>query len=261
MTVGERRPNDGPGWGHWTCQLFDGLLAVVVAPTCSACGCLLDRPSRGPVCAGCWCAIRLLTPPLCDTCGVPVASWRPSDLVDARCARCRRLPGRAVTQARSVGDYSGALRTILHALKYGRQRSLAPALGRLMRRHGESVLAGVDCAVPVPLHRSRRRQRGFNQATDLAVHLGPPVRHALRRVRRTSPQAGLPAARRQINVRGAFALRWRAARHVEKRVVLLVDDIWTTGATIEACARVLRRAGALEVRAITAARANRRPPL
>ncbi len=253
-----RRPGDRRWWVEWPGALGDGLLAVIVAPRCSACECLLDRPTQGPVCARCWCAIRPLTPPLCGLCGAALPSWRPDSRPTMRCRRCR-LP-RSVARARSVGEYDGALRTILHALKYGRQRSLTPALAGLMRRHAESLMHGVDYTVPVPLHRSRRRARGFNQAADLAAGLGPPVLHALRRVRRTMPQVELPAARRHANVRGAFALRRLGGRRVESRVVLLVDDIWTTGATLEACARVLRRAGAREIRAITAARATGRPP-
>jgi ComF family protein len=112
--------------------------------------------------------------------------------------------------------------------------------------------------VPVPLHPWRRLRRGFNQAADLAAQLDVPVVHALRRVRWTAPQAGLTAAARRRNVRTAFALAapWlRPAAPLEQRVVLLVDDVRTTGATLDACARVLRAAGAREVRALTAARA------
>jgi ComF family protein len=105
----------------------------------------------------------------------------------------------------------------------------------------------------VPLHRSRRRERGFNQAADLAGHLGLPVRHALRRTRATAPQTGLPSAQRHRNVRRAFRVT-RDGRAVAGSTVVLVDDVSTTGATLEACARVLKEAGAREVRALTAAR-------
>ena len=115
------------------------------------------------------------------------------------------------------------------------------------------MLCGADAAVPVPLHASRRRERGFDQATHLACHVGLPVVHALRRVRPTAVQASLPAARRHGNVRGAFAAR-RAAATVRGRIVVLVDDVSTTGATLEACARALGDAGTREVRALTAAR-------
>ena len=122
-----------------------------------------------------------------------------------------------------------------------------------MRGRGADVLDGAVCVIPVPLHPSRRRQRGFNQAADLARHLGLPVVPALRRVRATATQTGLPAAQRHRNVRDAFAVT-RAARGLAGTVVVLVDDVSTTGATLEACARVLKEAGVREVRALTAAR-------
>jgi ComF family protein len=145
------------------------------------------------------------------------------------------------------------LRAIVHALKYEGRRSLARPLGRLMRERGADMLDGASCAVPVPLHASRRRHRGFNQAADLARHLGLPVVGALRRDRATEAQAGLPAGRRHRNVQGAFAAT-RAARALHSHTVVLVDDVSTTGATLDACARALKDAGVSEVRALTAAR-------
>jgi ComF family protein len=110
----------------------------------------------------------------------------------------------------------------------------------------------------VPLHPSRRRERGFNQAADLAKRLRVPVCPALRRIRATSAQSSLPACRRHGNVRGAFALT-RAAQTLAGATVVLVDDVSTTGATLEACARALKDGGVAEVRALTAARVVTRP--
>jgi ComF family protein len=158
----------------------------------------------------------------------------------------------------AIGAYDGALRDIIQALKYGGRRSVARPLARLMARHGSEVLRGADCLVPVPLHRSRQRVRGFNQAAEIARGIGLPVVHALVRARPTASQTDLPAARRHANVRHAFrAARRRFLRRpsdVHGRCVVLVDDVCTTGATLEACARALRAAGAREVRALTAAR-------
>jgi len=151
-----------------------------------------------------------------------------------------------------VGTYEAALRSIVHALKYDARRSLARPLAALMRQHGRDLLDGADYAVPVPLHASRRRERGFNQAADLARHLGLPVVNALRRVRRTPSQTGLPAAQRHRNVRDAFHAA--DVRRLANTIVVLVDDVCTTGATLEACARTLKAAGVREVRALTAAR-------
>jgi ComF family protein len=170
----------------------------------------------------------------------------------ARCPRCRRTV-RRIDRARAIGEYGGVLQSIIHALKYEGRRSLASALGALMRERGAEMLADADAVVPVPLHGSRRRERGFNQATDLARHLGVPVVHALRRVRATGSQTGLPAAQRHRNMRGAFATT-AAAGTLKHSVVVIVDDVSTTGATLESCARTLKEAGVREVRALTAAR-------
>jgi ComF family protein len=257
---------------------LDAVLSVVFAPACAACDGPLDSPTRGPVCEHCWGSILPLTPPLCDACGDPLATWRtvhradagPHHLTDGpddldggpkgppygphhvRCARCRRQ-NRRIVITRAIGSYDGALRAIVHAFKYDGRRSLAATLGTLMQARGADVLRGANAAVPVPLHPSRRRERGFDQASDLARQVGLPVVHALRRIRPTAVQASLPAARRHGNVRGAFAVR-SAVAALNGRIVVLVDDVSTTGATLEACARALAEAGVREVRALTAAR-------
>jgi ComF family protein len=169
-----------------------------------------------------------------------------------RCARCRRGVS-VVDRARAIGAYDGALRAIIQALKYDARRSLARPLAELMRARGAAVIDGAHCAVAVPLHPSRRRARGFNQAHDLARHLGLPVLRALRRVRATPTQTGLPAAQRRRNMRDAFAPT-RAAGRLSGGVVVLIDDVSTTGATLDACALVLKQIGVAEVRALTAAR-------
>ena len=230
----------------------DAVLSVVFAPACAACGELLEHPTRGPVCATCWHSILPLTPPLCNSCGDPLPTWRVISVPLARCPRCRRAQ-RDVDRARAIGSYDGALRAIVHALKYEGRRSLARPLAELMKDRGADVLAGSDGLVPVPLHHSRRRTRGFNQALDLARHLGLPVWQALRRVRATPTQTGLPASQRHRNVRDAFALT-QVGRGLAGSTLVLVDDVSTTGATLEACARALKKAGVREVRALTAAR-------
>jgi ComF family protein len=237
--------------------LADSLIAVVVSPACAACSAPLARPTHGAVCAQSWSAVLPFTPPFCHHCGDPLPSWRVISLEAATCARCRRRRSH-ISSMRAVGMHSGALRTIVHALKYGGRPSVARPLARLMAASAPALLDGVDLVVPVPPHRSRHRARGFNQAEELARHLETGcVVKALRRTRPTPSQTDLPEAQRHANVRGAFALR--AGRTVTDCCVLLVDDVCTTGATLEACAAVLAEAGAREVRALTAARVVSRP--
>jgi ComF family protein len=228
--------------------LLEGLLALTLAPACAVCDALLDRPTAGPVCALCWARVTRLTPPLCDRCGDP----RPTGGAGTttRCRRCRTRRS-AVGRARAVGPYEGRLREIIHLFKYDRRATLARPLATLMRQHGSDVLGDADWVVPVPLHPRRRRARGFNQAAELAHRLGPPVLDALKRTTATPPQMELPAARRHQNVRGAFAVPSRRRGDLRGARVVLVDDVATTGATLEACGQVLRACGVREIRALT----------
>ena len=260
--MGQRRTLRG-GWTRTSVVLTDianALTAAVLSPGCAACGRVLDRPCDGPVCAACWNAIRVMTPPLCRTCGDSLPSWRTVSLAAGMCAACRRR-SRWIDLGRASGQYEGSLRDIIHAFKYGGRRSLARPLGALMRRAGQELLDGASCTVPVPLHPWRRFVRGFNQASDLARELGLPVVPALRRERATAPQAGLKHAARHRNVRGAFRPSPLVSGRVRRalltdRIVVLADDVSTTGATLDACARALKEAGVREVRALTAARAT-----
>jgi ComF family protein len=165
---------------------------------------------------------------------------------------------RTIARCRAIGGYEGVLRAIVHALKYDGRRSLAAPLAERMRERGNWVLQDAVAVVPVPLHSSRRRQRGFNQAADLARHIGLPVAPILRRVRATADQTTLAAGQRHGNVRGAFAAT-RDAGALSGRIVVVIDDVSTTGATLEACARPLLESGIAEVRALTAARVVTRP--
>jgi ComF family protein len=204
-------------------SMADAILSALLAPPCAVCGHILDHPLAGAVCGTCWASIA------------PSAS---------------SFSLRTIPLAQAIGAYDATLREVLHALKYDGRRSVAPPLSRMMAVHGRQVLQGADVVVPVPLHRRRQRQRGFNQAEDLARGLGLPVARALRRVRATQPQVDLPADERRENVKDAFTIH----RPVNGAIIVLVDDVATTGATLEACARVLRDAGAKELRALTAAR-------
>ena len=171
------------------------------------------------------------------------------------CATCTSDPPH-YDYARSAALYGGPLREAIHALKFAGRRALAGPLGDLASEQCvRSLPDGIDALIPVPLARERERERGFNQATLLAQRIGKrldvPVRPRwLARIRATRPQSDLSAAERRANVRGAF----RASDHVRGCHVLLVDDILTTGATLDACARALRDAGARRVGVLTVAR-------
>jgi len=204
-------------------------VAVVLAPVCAACREPLEQPTRGAVCDVCWSTAVPVVPLGCDS--IPPA----------------------ITLATAIGPYEGRLRDIIHALKYDPRPTIARHLGLRMRQAGAPVLVGADVVVPVPLHRTRERARGFNQARTLAIHLGLPLSDALARRRKTESQADLPAERRRANVDGAFSVRPQSL--VKDRIVVLVDDVRTTGATLTACATALLDAGAVEVRALTAAKA------
>jgi|Laugresu1bdmlbdd_1035124.scaffolds.fasta_scaffold17609_3 ComF family protein len=218
------------------------LLASLFEPPCAACARPLSHPLDGAVCEQCWASVS----------GGALLTDFPR--------------GHGIDWAGAVAHYDGRLRDIIHALKYEGRRSLAKPLGGLMRERGAKLLVGADAVVPVPLHPRRERERGFNQADDLARQLGLPVVPLLRRVKFTTSQIELPAGARHQNVRDAFAIAGgradqlrqgyggqEAGRHIFS-VVVLVDDVSTTGATLDACARVLKHAGVKEVRALTAAR-------
>lgn len=185
------------------------------------------------------------------------------------CRPCRVAPP-AFERAIAYGLYTGTMRSLLHLLKYEGLEPVAGRLGALMAAQLHSVpgFASEMLIIPVPLFKARKRQRGFNQAELLAGAVlqslrqlrpewkGTLARNVLTRRRATESQAGLSQSERRRNLRGAFFVS--DAEQVKTRHVLLVDDIYTTGATARACAQVLRRAGAASVTVVTAARAQRR---
>ena len=163
--------------------IADSLIAVLIAPRCAACDTPLDRPTRGAVCGRCWNAIVPLTPPLCRQCGDPLPSWRVISLDASTCPRCRRI-GSAVSSARAIGTYDGALRVILHALKYGKRPSVAGPLARLMLASAGDLVS----------RRESRRPRAVTPAAAARTRFQPGRRTGeapgSRMEERAAPDAG-----------------------------------------------------------------------
>lgn len=231
-------------------------LDAVLPPRCLRCGSTVD--AVGALCPACWGAMDFLGPPLCICCGYPFEfDLGPGTLCGA-CARDRPAYGRA----RAVLRYDDASKDLILAFKHADRTDGAPAYGAWLARAGAELLAEAELIVPVPLHWSRLFARRYNQAALLALALGrasglPVIPDLLRRRRRTPSQGRLSAHARRRNVAGAFSIGPAQGSAVAGRRVLLIDDVLTTGATAEACTRVLQRAGAEAVDVLTLARVVR----
>jgi ComF family protein len=239
---------------HAAHRLGRAVVDGVLPPRCLACGVTVDNADA--LCSNCWAGMTFFAPPWCARCGLPFPHPIGEGTVCADCARGQMSWDRACAVLR----YDKNSRRLVLSLKHGDHTHLASALGRWMQRTGSDMLAGVDLLVPVPLHWTRLFSRRYNQAGLLAhaIHAagGPAVAPDwLVRRRRTPSQGRLGPAARIRNIRGAFSLR--PGRSVKDKRVVIVDDVLTTGATVEECARVLRRGGAEFIGVLTFARALR----
>jgi ComF family protein len=235
------------------------LLDLVLPPLCLRCGTVVDEPQA--LCAACWGAITFLSSPCCETCGVPF----PHPLPDgSRCAGClQRRPH--FDRARSAFVYDDASRLLVVGFKNADRIDATRAYAAWLVRAGGSDLRRVDLIVPVPLHRYRLWRRRYNQSALLAQavarQVGIPYRpDVLVRRRATPSQGGLSRAARARNVRAAFWVPRPARTEISGQAVALIDDVFTTGATVEECARTLRAAGARSVFVLTLARVIRDLP-
>ena len=263
-------------------QIAESLFAVLFPSDCRICGAPLVKIARLPVCLPCLDAMQPIQGGTCAICGERLFSPHAfagtqgcageGSENEPRCGLCRRIEPPFV-RALAYGSYEGGLRELIHLLKYGRVLPAANVLGRMLWEAiaalEPEIATGVITVIPVPLHRAKFRQRGYNQAELIAraaLKINPArdrdkdkdndrfrlsVNRLIRK-RDTSSQTGFTAHQRRANLRGAFAVTH--PEEIKGREVLLVDDVYTTGATASECSLVLRRAGASKVWVATVAR-------
>ena len=249
------RPDGGRRLAEAATRLGRAALDLVFPPVCLACRRATEGGGRG-LCGACWGATRFIERPFCERLGLPFAQDLGTGLLSPDAMAHPPVFGRARAVARFE---DGPARRLMHGLKYGDRLDLARPLGAWMARAGAELLAESDIIVPIPLHRGRLWRRQFNQAAVLAGEVSrlsgvawDPM--ALRRVKATASQVGMTRPQRIANVQGAFAVVPERAWAVAGRRVLLVDDVLTTGSTLNAAARALLRAGAAGVDVLVFAR-------
>jgi ComF family protein len=228
-------------------------LDLALPPLCPACREPLG--DGGGLCATCWSGLSFIAPPYCERLGIPFVYDPGPGILSMQAI----ADPPAYTRARAAVRYDDIARDLVHAFKYADRLDLAPLMGRWMAQAGDALLADADALVPVPLHWRRLWARRFNQAAALAKVMagtsGVPLwLDALKRTRATARQVGLARAERAKNVQGAFRVPAERRADVKGRRLVLVDDVLTTGATVDTCARALLRAGARQVDVIVFAR-------
>jgi ComF family protein len=235
-------------------RLASSVIDILLPPRCLSCGAAVTQAAT--LCADCWRGLTFLGAPCCACCGLPFEFDLGESVLCGDCAR--RQP--AFDRARAALRYDDASRKLILGFKHGDRLHPAAAFGHWLKRAGAELIRDADLAVPVPLHWTRLFARRYNQAAVLAQALraagGPPVApDALIRTRRTPPQGKGNREARRRNVAAAFAVK--PDRDMRGKRILLIDDVFTTGATASECARVLKRRGAALVDVLTLARTVR----
>ncbi len=241
------------------------LLDVALPPVCIHC----HKPiaAHGHLCAPCWQSVHFITHPLCDATGLPLPYDSQPLVSGLRKKRSKQLSAQALAhppdydRARAVALFNDVLRSLIHGLKYSDRREGLGLFGRWLLLAGRELLEDADLIMPVPLYRGRLWQRRFNQSALLSLELhkltGVPVDVlALKRHRATRSQVGLSEQARRANVTGAFTLSPKHRTQIEHKNILLIDDVLTTGSTVDACTRALKKAGAAKVDVLVLARAG-----
>ncbi|MGE3335644.1 MAG: ComF family protein [Rhodospirillaceae bacterium] len=227
------------------------LLNAVLPPQCLACNAVVDTP--GHLCGACFGRFTFITPPHCGICGLPLDQTITDDLICGACVVERPVYG----QARAAFIYDEHSRPLVLKLKHGDRTDMAVHLARWLQRSGREIIAAADVLVPVPLHRWRLLMRAYNQSALLAHAVGklsgkPVAADVLTRTKATPPQGGLSRSERRRNVAKAFGVRRQGP--IDRKRVLLIDDVLTSGATANACALTLMQAGAAAVDVLALAR-------
>ncbi len=251
--TGNVRDWTDPGAGPERSTVGQKLLDFLYPPRCLKCD--AATATGAGLCGMCWLDVSFVEAPYCGSCG------RPFELdpgIDTLCALCIAEEP-TFDRMRSALIYDDASRSLVTGFKYADRTDRAPVFGKWLARAGTELIETCDLIVPVPLHRSRLLSRRFNQSALLAQALGaealvPVGVDVLQRTRRTKQQVGLTPAKRHRNVRGAFDVRPKAVNLVKDKVIILVDDVVTSGATVEASIRALRKAGARAVDVLCLAR-------
>ena len=227
----------------------------MLPPVCTVCGVRLPIEETGCFCVSCHAGIRFVEPPFCRICGFEVFGV---DDNNPLCGKCLEdLPPYVI--ARSVVRYEPQVQKLIHKLKYGSDLSVVPGIMELISRCDMTEFADIDCIVMVPLHLQRLRRRGLNQAAVLARlffadRLSFIQPDWLVRTRNTVPQTELGRAARRRNLKNAFFVR--TAKKIQGATVCLVDDVFTTGTTVNECSKVIMESGADKVKVLTLARVN-----
>ena len=222
----------------------------LLPPQCPVCRARLEN--SGQLCPGCWQTLDMIAPPYCDRLGIPFALPGSGKPVSARALA--NPP--EYDRARAAVLYNDPARRLVLGLKYRDRHDYIAIMVRMMVSAGGELLKDADLILPVPLHWTRLWSRRFNQSVQLASAISrithiPVLLTGLDRIRRTPRQVGLTGQQRRRNVSGAFVVRDQAVPMISRRRVILVDDVLTTGATVEACAQVLRKSGAARVDILT----------
>ena len=226
--------------------MIDAILNLVFPQSCVLCQSPVRERRWSVACPDCWDRLEPISRPFCPQCGTP------APVIEGLCGLCRR-GDYAFDFARSLFLFTDPMRGILHHFKYSGRVSLARPLGRRLRTHMQEEGFAATLALPVPLHRARERERGFNQAELLARHLGIRVDSRLLWRRKNTPsQTGLSRSQRALNLSAAFEVT-----RTPPDCVMVVDDVYTTGSTLHEIAKTLKRAGTSRVEVLTVARVLR----